>query len=222
MKRDIQNYVLGKWTSGDGLEYEAVHAITGESLGKVSSHGLDYNDILEYAREKGGAQLREMSFPKRGLMLKALALFLQQKKDSYYSLSYATGATRVDSWIDIEGGIGNLFSYASLRREFSDQSFLIDGPPVKLSQNGTFLGQHIMVPKRGVAVHVNAFNFPVWGMLEKIAVNLLAGVPAVVKPSEYTSFLSEVVVRDIIKSRIIAEEFAKSKIPPPMLSLIHI
>ena len=205
MKRDIQNYVLGKWTSGDGLEYEAAHAITGESLGKVSSQGLDYNDILDYARQKGGVQLREMSFPKRGLMLKALALFLQKKKDSYYPISYATGATRVDSWIDIEGGIGNLFSYASLRREFSDQSFLIDGPPVKLSQNGTFLGQHIMVPKRGVAVHVNAFNFPVWGMLEKIAVNLLAGVPAVVKPSEYTSFLSEVVVRDIINSRILPE-----------------
>tara|TARA_B100000767_G_scaffold274507_1_gene307678 strand:+ start:1646 stop:3709 length:2064 start_codon:yes stop_codon:yes gene_type:complete len=205
MKGDIQNYVLGQWTSGSDTEYDATHAITGEQIGRVSSLGLIYDDILQYGRDKGGKSLREMTFPKRGLMLKALALFLQGKKETYYAVSYATGATRADSWIDIEGGIGNLFTYASLRREFADQSFHIDGAPIKLSQAGTFSGQHIMVPKHGVAVHINSFNFPVWGMLEKIAVNLLAGVPAVVKPSEYTSFLTEIVVRDIIDSRILPE-----------------
>ena len=202
---NIQNYVLGQWVSGGASEYEARHAITGASLGHVSSDGLHYADILSYGREKGGAALRTMTFPKRGLMLKALALYLQERKNDYYAVSAATGATRVDSWIDIEGGIGNLFTNASLRREFADQPFHVDGAPIKLSQGGTFLGQHIMVPKRGVAVHINAFNFPVWGMLEKIAVNLLAGVPAVVKPSEFTSFLTEVVVRDIIASGILPE-----------------
>jgi oxepin-CoA hydrolase/3-oxo-5,6-dehydrosuberyl-CoA semialdehyde dehydrogenase len=205
MKGDIQNYVLGQWTSGSDTEYDAIHAITGEQIGRVSSLGLSYDDILEYGRDKGGKSLREMTFPKRGLMLKSLALFLQEKKERYYEVSYATGATRADSWIDIEGGIGNLFTYASLRREFADQPFHIDGSPIKLSQAGTFSGQHIMVPKQGLAVHINSFNFPVWGMLEKIAVNLLAGVAAVVKPSEYTSFLTEAVVRDIIDSRILPE-----------------
>lgn len=205
MKGDIQNYVLGQWTSGSDTEYDAIHAITGEQIGRVSSLGLSYDDILEYGRDKGGKSLREMTFPKRGLMLKSLALFLQEKKERYYEVSYATGATRADSWIDIEGGIGNLFTYASLRREFADQPFHIDGSSIKLSQAGTFSGQHIMVPKQGLAVHINSFNFPVWGMLEKIAVNLLAGVAAVVKPSEYTSFLTEAVVRDIIDSRILPE-----------------
>ena len=205
MKGDIQNYVLGQWTSGSDTEYDAIHAITGEQMGRVSSLGLSYDDILEYGRDKGGKSLREMTFPKRGLMLKSLALFLQEKKERYYEVSYATGATRADSWIDIEGGIGNLFTYASLRREFADQPFHIDGSSIKLSQAGTFSGQHIMVPKQGLAVHINSFNFPVWGMLEKIAVNLLAGVAAVVKPSEYTSFLTEAVVRDIIDSRILPE-----------------
>ena len=205
MKGDIQNYVLGQWTSGSDTEYDAIHAITGEQIGRVSSLGLSYDDILEYGRDKGGKSLREMTFPKRGLMLKSLALFLQEKKERYYEVSYATGATRADSWIDIEGGIGNLFTYASLRREFADQPFHIDGSPIKLSQAGTFSGQHIMVPKQGLALHINSFNFPVWGMLEKIAVNLLAGVAAVVKPSEYTSFLTEAVVRDIIDSRILPE-----------------
>lgn len=205
MRMNIQNYIMGQWKTGVDSEYEAVHAITGKLIGSVSSLGLDYDDVLEYGRRKGGNKLREMTFPQRGLMLKALALYLQSKKEEYYAVSSATGATRIDSWIDIEGGIGNLFTYASLRREFADQPFYIDGQPVKLSQNGTFSGQHIMLPKRGIAVHINSFNFPIWGMLEKIAVNLLAGVPAVVKPSEYTSFLTEAVVRDIIESRILPE-----------------
>ena len=201
----FENYVLGTWTPGIDSEYVAVHAVTGQELGSVSSLGLDYTEVLDYGRRVGGSALRAMTFPQRGLMLKALAMHLQDRKEDYYAVSYATGATRVDSWIDIEGGIGNLYTYASLRREFADLPYHVDGGLVKLSKGGTFGGQHLMLPRRGVAVHINAFNFPVWGMLEKIAVNLLAGVPAVVKPSEFTSFLTERVVRDIISSGILPE-----------------
>ena len=201
----IQNYVLGEWVNGEGEELTAVNAVNGEPLGIVSSQGLDYEAILQYGREKGGSALRKMTFPERGLMLKALALHLSDIKEKFYELSYATGATRVDSWIDIEGGIGNLFANASLRRQFPDLPYHVDGQHAPLSKNGTFIGHHIMVPKRGVALHINAFNFPVWGMLEKIAVNLMAGVPAVVKPSEYTSYLTELMVREIIASKILPE-----------------
>jgi oxepin-CoA hydrolase/3-oxo-5,6-dehydrosuberyl-CoA semialdehyde dehydrogenase len=128
-----------------------------------------------------------------------------ERKERYYEVSSWTGATKVDSWIDIEGGIGNLFANASLRKQFPDLPYYVDGSAATLSKNGTFIGHHIMVPKEGVAVHINAFNFPVWGMLEKIAVNLMAGVPALVKPSEYTCYLTEVVVRDIIASKILPE-----------------
>jgi oxepin-CoA hydrolase/3-oxo-5,6-dehydrosuberyl-CoA semialdehyde dehydrogenase len=146
-----------------------------------------------------------MTFQERGRMLKALALYLTERKAAYYAVSVKTGATKIDSWIDIDGGIGNLFAYASLRKQFPDSSFYVDGELAKLSKEGTFIGHHIMVPKEGVALHINAFNFPVWGMLEKIAVNLLAGVPAVVKPATLTSYLTEVVVRDIHASGILPE-----------------
>ncbi|MDB4710194.1 phenylacetic acid degradation bifunctional protein PaaZ, partial [Flavobacteriales bacterium] len=139
----------------------------------------------------------------RGRMLKALALHLTSIKKKFYGLSAATGATKIDSWIDIEGGIGNLFANASLRRQFPDLPYYVDGSAAPLSKEGTFIGHHIMVPKKGVAVHINAFNFPIWGMLEKIAVNLMAGVPAVVKPSEFTSYLTELMVKEIIASKIL-------------------
>jgi oxepin-CoA hydrolase / 3-oxo-5,6-dehydrosuberyl-CoA semialdehyde dehydrogenase len=169
-----QSYILGKWTSGEGSELELANAVNGESLGSISAKGLDFGDVLEYGRQQGKT-LRNMTFHQRGIMLKTLALFLLEKKEKYYALSYATGATRIDSWIDIEGGIGNLFANASLRRQFPNLPYYVDGQAAALSKNGTFIGHHIMVPKRGVAVHINAFNFPIWGMLEKIAVNLLAG-----------------------------------------------
>ena len=201
----IENYVLGQWVAGATPELTAFDAITGETIGEVSSSGLDYAAILDYGRQKGGPALRKMTFPERGRMLKELALYLSARKEAYYEVSYRTGATRIDSWIDIEGGIGNLFANASLRRQFPDLPYHVDGQAVPLSKGGSFIGHHIMVPLRGVAVHINAFNFPVWGMLEKIAVNLLAGVPAVVEPSEFTSYLTEVVVRDIIASKILPE-----------------
>ena len=201
----FQNYILGQWVSGDGVETEQFNAITGAKIGEVSSAGIDFSEVLNYGRTVGGHPLRKMTFQERGRMLKALALYLMERKEKYYEFSALTGATRIDSWIDIEGGIGNLFANASLRRQFPDLPYYVDGVAAPLSKNGTFIGHHIMLPKQGVAVHINAFNFPIWGMLEKIAVNLMAGVPAVVKPSEYTSFLTEVVVRDIIASNILPE-----------------
>jgi oxepin-CoA hydrolase/3-oxo-5,6-dehydrosuberyl-CoA semialdehyde dehydrogenase len=200
----FQNYVLGQWLDGQGEETPLFNALTGAQIGAVSSAGLDFAEVLTYARQKGHV-LRKMTFQERGRMLKVLALFLMERKAKYYEISALTGATKVDSWIDIEGGIGNLFANASLRRQFPDLPYYVDGAAAPLSKNGTFIGHHIMVPKEGVAVHINAFNFPIWGMLEKIAVNIMAGVPAVVKPSEYTCFLTEVMVRDIIDSKILPE-----------------
>jgi oxepin-CoA hydrolase/3-oxo-5,6-dehydrosuberyl-CoA semialdehyde dehydrogenase len=146
-----------------------------------------------------------MTFHERGRMLKALAFYLLERKDRYYQISHWTGATKADSWVDIEGGIGNLFAYSSLRRKFPDEPFFTEGEIVRASKEGSFMGHHILVPKQGVALHINAFNFPIWGMLEKIAVNLLAGVPAVVKASEQTSYLTEAMVRDIIASGILPD-----------------
>jgi len=200
----FQNYVLGQWVDGEGTETNLYNAINGNQIGTVSSAGINFSEVLEYGRKNGRA-LRKMTFQERGRMLKALALFLMERKAKYYEVSAWTGATKVDSWIDIEGGIGNLFANASLRKQFPDLPYYVDGVAAPLSKNGTFIGHHIMVPREGVAVHINAFNFPIWGMLEKIAVNLMAGVPAVVKPSEYTSFLTEVMVRDIIDSKILPE-----------------
>jgi len=202
--RIFQNYILGNWSNGDGVETNLYHAINGSFIGTASSAGIPFKDVLEYAR-KNGPTLRKMTFQERGRMLKALALYLMERKEKYYTVSAWTGATRIDSWIDIEGGIGNLFANASLRKQFPDLPYYVDGVAAPLSKNGTFIGHHIMVPKEGVVVHINAFNFPIWGMLEKIAVNLMAGVPAVVKPSEYTCYLTEVMVRDIIESKILPE-----------------
>lgn len=200
----LQNYALGQWIAGQEGQI-LVDASTGEFIATASSQGLDLAAMMHYARTKGGPALRKMTFHERGNMLKALAFYLQERKELFYPISYKTGATRVDSWIDIEGGIGNLFSYASLRRQFPNQRFYVDGDMVSSSKGGSFIGHHIMVPKEGVAIHINAFNFPVWGMLEKIAVNLLAGMPAIVKPATLTSFLTEAVTKEIIKSGILPE-----------------
>ncbi|MDR0801337.1 phenylacetic acid degradation bifunctional protein PaaZ [Fluviicola sp.] len=201
----VKNYICGQWVAGEGEEQKIYNAITGDQIGSVSSAGIDFDAVLNYGRTMGGKQLRKMTFQERGRMLKALALYLMERKNTYYEVSAWTGATKVDSWIDIEGGIGNLFANASLRRQFPDLPYYVDGTAAPLSKNGSFIGHHIMVPKQGVAVHINAFNFPIWGMLEKIAVNLMAGVPAVVKPSEFTSYLTEVMVKDIIDSNILPE-----------------
>jgi oxepin-CoA hydrolase / 3-oxo-5,6-dehydrosuberyl-CoA semialdehyde dehydrogenase len=201
----LHNYVMGQWITGDGDGTPQYHAITGDLLYQASDEGIDYQAVMQYGRQKGGPVLRRMTFQERGRMLKALALYLNERVERYYAISAMTGATRADSWVDIEGGIGNLFAYASLRRRLPDAPFWTEGDPARLSKEGTFIGQHVLVPKHGVALHINAFNFPVWGMLEKIAVNLLAGMPAVVKASEHTSYLTEAVVRDIAASGILPD-----------------
>ncbi len=201
----LENYVSGKWVTGDGEGQLLFNAINGNPIAEATTKGLDFKNIVEYGRTIGNPALRRMTFHQRGNMLKALALHLRNHLDLFYKLSYQTGATRADSWVDIEGGIGNLFANASLRRKLPDESFCIDGESHNLSKNNTFMGTHILVPKEGVAIHINAFNFPVWGMLEKIAVNLLAGMPAIVKPATVTSYLTEAVVKEIIASKILPE-----------------
>ena len=203
--KNYENYVLGSWIKGDGDFTPLYNAVNGDEIGFASSKGLDFNEVMNYARKKGGNKLRKMTFQERGIMLKKLALHLHSKKDMFYPISYLTGATKIDSWIDIEGGIGNLFANASLRRQFPDLPFHVEGNAAGLSKNGSFIGHHIMVPKQGVAIHINAFNFPIWGMLEKIAVNLMAGMPAIIKPATITSYLTNVMFEEIINSKILPE-----------------
>jgi oxepin-CoA hydrolase/3-oxo-5,6-dehydrosuberyl-CoA semialdehyde dehydrogenase len=201
----LENYITGNWVTGDGEGQQLFNAVTGEPVAAASTKGLDFKSILEYGRTMGNPALRKMTFHERGNMLKALAMHLRNHLDTFYAISYKTGATKADSWVDIEGGIGNLFANASLRRKLSNETFVVDGESHNLGANNSFMGTHILVPKEGIAVHINAFNFPVWGMLEKIAVNLLAGVPAVVKPATVTSYLTEAVVKEIIASKILPE-----------------
>jgi len=199
----LENYITGKWITGDGDGQILYNAVNGEAIARATTKGLDFKSIVEYGRRVGNPALRKMTFHERGNMLKALAFHLRDHLEKFYAISYRTGATKADSWVDIEGGIGNLFANASLRRKFPDESFCIDGESHNLGKQNTFMGTHILVPKEGVAIHINAFNFPVWGMLEKIAVNLLAGVPAIVKPATVTSYLTEAVVKEIIASGIL-------------------
>lgn len=201
----LGNYITGKWITGDGDGQLLYNAVTGEPVAKATTKGLDFAAITDYARKVGNPALRKMTFHQRGNMLKAVALHLRNHLPRFYEISYKTGATKADSWVDIEGGIGNLFANASLRRRFPDDVIAIDGESHNLSKHNTFMGTHILSPKEGVAIHINAFNFPVWGMLEKIAVNLLAGVPAIVKPATVTSYLTEAVVKEIIASGILPE-----------------
>jgi len=201
----IQHYIAGQWIEGSGEGHVLHHAITGEPIAAHTIEGIDFQDAYNHARKVGNPALRKMTFQQRGLMLKALAFHLLEKKEKFYEISKATGATRADSWIDIEGGIGNIFSNASLRRQFPDLPYHVDGETVGLSKGGSFVGHHIMVPKEGVAVHINAFNFPIWGMLEKAAVNWLAGMPCIIKPAEQTCYLTEAMVKEIIDSNILPE-----------------
>ncbi len=201
----LGNYITGNWITGDGDGQLLYNAVTADIIGAASTKGVDFKSVTEYARTVGNPALRKMTFHARGNMLKALALHLRNHLDKFYPISYQSGATKADSWVDIEGGIGNLFANASLRRKFPDEVFCIDGESHNLSKNNTFMGTHILIPKEGVAIHINAFNFPVWGMLEKIAVNLLAGMPCIVKPATVTSYLTEAVAKEIIASKILPE-----------------
>jgi oxepin-CoA hydrolase/3-oxo-5,6-dehydrosuberyl-CoA semialdehyde dehydrogenase len=206
MVTKLRNYALGQWVEGTGKSAQLVHAVSGETIAEASSGGLDFKAMAEYARNVGGPKLRKLTFHQRAHMLKAMAKYLMERKDAFYALSAATGATKQDSWVDIEGGIGTFFAYSSRgRRDFPNETFYVDGPLEPLSKGGTFVGRHIAVPLEGVAIHINAFNFPCWGMLEKLAPALLAGVPAIVKPATATSYLTELMFREMVASNILPE-----------------
>ncbi len=200
----LQNYALGEWVDGGGKGTTLHNAVTGAEVGVASSEGLDFKAMLDYGRTVGGPPLRALTFHQRARVLKALAQYLTARKEEFYRVSGWTGATRGDSWIDIDGGFGTLFAYASRgRRDFPDETYYVDGGPEALSKGGTFIGRHICVPMEGVAVQINAFNFPVWGMLEKFATSFLAGVPSIVKPATVTSFLTEAVAKAMVESGLL-------------------
>jgi oxepin-CoA hydrolase/3-oxo-5,6-dehydrosuberyl-CoA semialdehyde dehydrogenase len=200
----LPSYVNGSWIEGDGDGVAVRHAITGAPITTVSSAGIDFSAVLRYGRQTGGPALRRMSIHERAYLLKAVAKYLLERKEKFYEISAMTGATRGDSWVDIEGGIGTVLSLSGIaRRELPDESFIVEGDAERLSAKGSFVGRHILVPKEGVSVHINAFNFPCWGMLEKIAPSLIAGVPVVVKPATVSAYLTEAMVREIIDSAIL-------------------
>ncbi len=202
----LQSYLAGQWRAGSGPGATLRDATSGAVIATASSEGLDVGAALEHARRVGGPNLRRLTFHERAAQLKALAKHLNEHKEEFYRTSFATGATRADSWPDIDGGISTLFVFASKgARELPDSRVYVDGQVEALSKGGTFVGQHICVPLEGVAVHINAFNFPVWGMLEKLAPTLLAGVPALVKPATQTAYLTEQVVRSILAADILPQ-----------------
>lgn len=206
MQTKLGNFVRDQWVEGNGDGNILTSAVNGDPIAAITSDGLDFGDILHHARATGGANLRKYTFHERSEMLKALAKYLMEHKQEFYSLSTQTGATRADSWVDIEGGISTMFVFSSKgRREMPNDHVFLDGPPEPLSKNGTFVAQHIFTPKLGAAIHINAFNFPCWGMLEKLAPALLAGVPAIVKPASSTAYLTELMVRRIIASGILPD-----------------
>ncbi len=201
---EVKSYLQGEWIAPDASARQIENAVTGAPLGLAGHANLDMAAALDYGRKVGGPALRKLTFHDRARMLKALALHLGQHKQALYDLSFMSGATQKDHLIDIDGGIGTLFVFASKgRREMPDARVYLDGDVEELSRNGTFKGQHICMPLHGVAVHINAFNFPVWGMLEKLAPTLLAGVPALVKPATATSYITELAVKILIESQIL-------------------
>ena len=200
----LLNYAFDRWTPGEGNLAELTSAIDGAPVATTGSAGLDFGAMLKHARDVGGPALRKLTFHERARMLKALGQAIMARKEELYELNYLTGATRKDGWIDIEGGAGTLFSFSSKgRRELPDAHVLMDGALEPLSKEGTFVGQHIYTSLQGAAVHINAFNFPIWGMLEKLAPTILAGVPAIVKPASATSYLTEAAFRVMIESNVL-------------------
>lgn len=204
--RHLESYALGRWTRGSAQGAPLADASTGEIIAYIDASGLDYRAMAEHARKTGGPALRSMSFHERAAMLKALGLALMQAKDEFHELSLRTGATRADGWVDIEGGIGTLLAYASKgRRELPNTRVLLDGEVERLSKDSSFEAQHILSPLQGVAIHINAFNFPCWGMLEKLAPTWLAGMPAIVKPASQTAYLTELMVRRMLETGLLPE-----------------
>lgn len=202
----LESFAQQRWQAGASAGKTLLSAVDGSPVASIDSAGIDFAGMLAYARDKGGPALRAMTFHERALLLKALAVELGKHKEELYALSAKTGATRQDSWIDIDGGISTLFVFSSKgRREMPNGHVYLDGPPEVLSRGGSFVGQHVYTPLRGAAIHINAFNFPCWGMLEKLAPTLLAGVPAIVKPASSTAYLTELMVRRIVDSGLLPD-----------------
>ncbi|WP_198159746.1 MULTISPECIES: phenylacetic acid degradation bifunctional protein PaaZ [Sphingomonas] len=202
----VQSFAEGHWVSPRGATEPVRSALTGEVVAEMGSEGLDFGAMADHARRIGGPNLRRMTFHERALMLKALGQAVMARKEELYELAWATGATRADNWIDIEGGAGTLFSFSSKgRRELPNSQILIDGDTEILGKTGSFVGQHVYTPLQGVAVHINAFNFPVWGMLEKLAPTWLAGMPAIVKPAQQTAYVAEACVRIMVETGLLPE-----------------
>jgi len=202
----LQNFAENYWhtSKDDGKELHS--AVDGRTVATISSDGVDFAAMLDHARRVGGSNLSKYTFHERALMLKAVAIHLGEHKKEFYALSTETGATKADTWVDIDGGISTLFVFSSKgRREMPNDKVYLDGPPEMLSAKGTFVGQHIYTSRPGAAVQINAYNFPCWGMLEKLAPAILAGVPSIVKPASSTAYLTELVVRRIIESGILPE-----------------
>ncbi|HVF39274.1 MAG TPA: phenylacetic acid degradation bifunctional protein PaaZ [Gemmatimonadaceae bacterium] len=202
----LRSYAQGEWVEGTGKATDLIHAVTGEKIGEATSEGLDFKGMLDYARNVGSPAMRALTFHERARMLKEMAKYLLERKDEFYALSEGMGSTKPDAWVDIEGGIGTFFAYSSRgRREFPNERFFMEGNVEPLSKDNTFVGRHICVPLEGTAVHINAFNFPCWGMLEKLAPTFLGGMSAIVKPATVTSYVTEGVVRAMIESKIMPE-----------------
>ncbi len=202
--RQLENYAFDKWVKGDGALAEIPSAITNDIVATTSSGGLDFKAMAGHARNVGGPALRKMTFPERAGMVKALGLAIMERKEELYALNNHTGATRRDGWIDIEGGAGTFLSIASKsKRELPNDTIILDGALEQISRTGTFMAQHVYTSMRGVAVHINAFNFPVWGMMEKLAPTLIAGLPAIVKPATATSYLAEAAFRIMIETGLL-------------------
>ncbi|TYC53104.1 phenylacetic acid degradation bifunctional protein PaaZ [Rhodobacterales bacterium] len=204
--RRLESYVEGAWRRGEGDGKPVLNAATGDVHALIGTEGLDFRAALEWGRAVGGPALHARTIHERALMLKEVGLKLMDLKEEFYLENFATGATRKDGWVDIEGGIGTLLTFASkARRELPNTRVLTEGPVEPLSRDGSFVAQHILLPMQGVAVHINAFNFPVWGMLEKIAPSLIAGMPCIVKPASQTAYLTELVVRRILETGILPD-----------------
>src|SRR6201996_5154435 len=201
----VRSYIAGRWFAPDSGT-PVFDAVTGEPIAEVSAQGIDFGAALAYGRQVGGPALRALTFHERAELAKALGQHLRKHRDELYELSYRTGATLYDSKFDIDGGIGVLLSYASkAKRELPNDKIVVEGPAEQLGKEGDFLGQHVLTPRHGVAVQVNAFNFPVWGPLEKLAPALIAGVPSLIKPASQTGYLTARVVELIIEAGLLPD-----------------
>jgi oxepin-CoA hydrolase/3-oxo-5,6-dehydrosuberyl-CoA semialdehyde dehydrogenase len=214
----LPSYLCGAWQAGAGDGRPVADAVTGALVTRVSGDGLDLAAAVSYARGVGGPALRALTFPERAAVLKAAAAALSERKEELYVLSARTGATMADAKVDVDGGFGTALVYAGLgRKELPDGTVIVeDAAPVPLGRQGSFLGQHILGPRHGVAVQINAFNFPVWGMLEKLAPALLAGVPSLVKAATPTAYVAEHAVRIILESGALPEgalQFVAGSVP---------